>query len=155
MYKYPVALTPDDNGTLLVGFPDLPWVHTFGLDEGDALARAVEALESAFIAVIGERGDVPRPSAPKRGQKTVTLSALSAAKLALYEAMKAAGVRKAELARRHAWHMPQVDRLLDLRHSSSIRSRLRRMRWESGSWSRSRTPRSGLRQRLGESTLHA
>ena len=120
MYKYPVTLTPDDNGTVLVGFPDLPWVHTFGLDEGDALARAVEALESAFIAVIGERGDVPRPSAPKRGQKTVTLPALSAAKVALYEAMKAAGVRKAELARRLGWHMPQVDRLLDLRHSSRL-----------------------------------
>lgn len=30
------------------------------------------------------------------------------------------GVRKAELARRLGVHMPQVDRLLNLRHSSKI-----------------------------------
>jgi len=50
----------------------------------------------------------------------VTLPALSAAKLALYEAMREAGVRKADLARRLDWHMPQVDRLLDLRHASRM-----------------------------------
>jgi len=31
--------------------------------------------------------------------------------------MRAARVRKAELARRLIWHLPQVDRLLDLRHA--------------------------------------
>jgi antitoxin HicB len=28
------------------------------------------------------------------------------------------GIRKADLARRLGWHMPQVDRLFDLRHAS-------------------------------------
>jgi antitoxin HicB len=45
---------------------------------------------------------------------------LSAAKVGLYEAMRAAGVRKAELARRLGVHMPQIDRLLDLRHASRL-----------------------------------
>jgi len=30
------------------------------------------------------------------------------------------GVKKTELARRLGWHLPQVDRLLDLRHASRL-----------------------------------
>ena len=30
------------------------------------------------------------------------------------------GIRKAELARRLNWHVPQVDRLFDLRHASKF-----------------------------------
>jgi antitoxin HicB len=120
MYSYPVDLKLDDNGTIMVSFPDVPIVHTFGEDEADALARAVDALETAFIALISDRERIPRPSRPRRAQKTVTLPALSAAKLALYEAMREAGVRKSELARRLNWHMPQVDRLVDLRHASRM-----------------------------------
>ena len=120
MYSYPVDLKPDDNGTILVSFPDVPIAHTFGEDESEALVRAIDALETAFIALISDRERIPRPSRPRRGQKVVTLPALSAAKIALYEAMREAGVRKADLARRLNWHMPQVDRLLDLRHASRM-----------------------------------
>jgi antitoxin HicB len=120
MYTYPVTLTDDDNGTVLVGFRDLPWVHTFGEDETEALKHAVDALESAFIAIIAEREPVPRASKVGRGGKSVTLPALSAAKVALYEAMREEGLRKTDLARRLGWHMPQVDRLLDLRHASRM-----------------------------------
>lgn len=31
------------------------------------------------------------------------------------------GIKKAELARRLGWHMPQVDRLFDLRHASKLK----------------------------------
>jgi len=30
MYSFPADLKPDDNGTILVGFPDVPISHTFG-----------------------------------------------------------------------------------------------------------------------------
>jgi antitoxin HicB len=120
MFVYPADFKPDDNGTILVSFPDVPIAHTFGEDESDALARGIDALETAFIALISDRAPIPRPSRARRGQKLVTVPALSAAKLALYEAMREAGVRKAELARRLKWHLPQVDRLLDLRHASRM-----------------------------------
>jgi len=42
------------------------------------------------------------------------------AKLRLYEAMLTQGIRKSELARRLGWHMPQVDRVLDLEHVSKM-----------------------------------
>ena len=120
MYAYPVTLSADDNGTVLVGFPDIPFAHTFGEDEGEALARAVDALESAFIAIIAERGDIPAPSKAARGQRTISLPTLSAVKVALYAAMREADMRKADLARKLGWHLPQIDRLLDLRHASRM-----------------------------------
>jgi antitoxin HicB len=44
---------------------------------------------------------------------------ISAAKVALYRAMREVGVGKAELARRLGWHL-QVDRVLDLLHASRL-----------------------------------
>jgi antitoxin HicB len=120
MYAYPVILAPDDNGTVLVSFPDIPFAHTFGDDANDAMRRAADALEAAFVTIIGDRDEVPAPSKAKRGQKTVALPALAALKVALYEAMRESGTRKADLARLLGWHLPQVDRLLDLRHASRM-----------------------------------
>ena len=63
--------------------------------------------------------DIPPPRATSKGP-FVTLPALTEAKLALYTAMRTAGIGKAELARRLNCHLPQVDRLLDLRHASRL-----------------------------------
>lgn len=60
---------------------------------------------------------MPRPSAPD-GRPTARPSALECAKLGVYQAMTEQGIKKAELARRLGWHVPQVDRLLDLSHAS-------------------------------------
>ncbi len=119
MLAYPVELTPDTNGTLLVTFPDFSEATTFGEDEADALLRAIDALETVLAARIDDREDIPLPSAPA-GRSCVTLPALSAAKVLLYRAMREAGVRKADLARRLGWQGPQVDRLLDLGHASRL-----------------------------------
>jgi antitoxin HicB len=115
--RYPVKLTKED-GRVLVSFPDFQNVHTFGDDEHEALARAVDALESMLIAMIEDRNEIPDPSPSKRGGKFIILPALSEAKVALYRQMRALGVGKAELARRLNCHLPQIDRLLDLRHGS-------------------------------------
>lgn len=119
MFDYPVILTPDD-GTVLVTFPDVPEAITFGADTDEALMYAVDALESALSFYVDDRKPLPAPSKPKRGQKTVRPSALECAKLGVYQAMIEQGIRKAELARRLGWHMPQVDRLFDLRHASRL-----------------------------------
>ena len=110
MFNYPVTLTPDD-GTILVTFADVPEAITFGADEQEALMQAVDALESGLSFYVDARQSLPLPSKAKRGQKTVSPSALECAKLGVYQAMMAQGIRKAELARRLGWHMPQVDRL--------------------------------------------
>ncbi|WP_297393990.1 hypothetical protein [Acidiferrobacter sp.] len=47
-------------------------------------------------------------------------AALECAKLGVYQEMTEQGIKKAELASRLGWHMPQVDRLFDLRHASKL-----------------------------------
>ena len=120
MFDYPVILAPQPEGGFVVTFADVPEAITQGEDEGEALLYAVEALESALLIYIDERAPLPMPSKPKRGQHTVRPSALECAKLGLYAEMMAQGIKKSELARRLGWHMPQVDRLFDLRHASRL-----------------------------------
>ena len=114
--QYPVVLTPDDNDTILVTFPDFPEAHTFGDDKVEALTRAVDALETIIDAYIRDRRLVPTPSAIKGAW--VALPALVDAKVQIYNSMLQQRVGKAELAKRLKVHLPQVDRLLDLRHGS-------------------------------------
>jgi antitoxin HicB len=119
MLAYAVDLERDTSGTLLVTFPDFSEAVTFGEDESDALLRAESALETVLAARIDDREDIPLPS-PAAGRPCVILPALTAAKVLLYRAMREAGVRKADLARRLGWHGPQIDRLLDLNHASRL-----------------------------------
>jgi antitoxin HicB len=122
MLRYPVKLSKDTNASILVDVPDIPEVHTFGEDRDEALARAVDAIETALMGYIEDRRDIPAPRTlrSKRSKEGITLSALTEAKLALYMAMRTCKVGKAELARRLNCHLPQVDRLLDLGHGSRL-----------------------------------
>lgn len=120
MFSYPVTLTRDTNGTWLVTFADIPEANAVAVDEADALHEGLDALEAALDIYFDMRRPIPLPSKPRRGQQTVTLPALVTAKVLLANEMLAQGVRKAELARRLDVHMPQVDRLLNLRHSSKL-----------------------------------
>jgi antitoxin HicB len=120
MLRYPIVLEQDDNDTLLVSFPDIPEAHTFGEDEADALVRAKDALVTALEARIRDRESIPKPSAISKGMFAVAVPALVELKLGLYETMRAHKVGRAALARTLDVHMPQVDRLLDLRHQSRL-----------------------------------
>ena len=129
---YPVLLTPDDNGTLLVTCPDLPEVTTFGGDKADALRHARDAIEEAIAARIAARADIPLPSASRREKKgkaagkgapmvaRVVLPTQTTLKAMLHRAMRAQNLRKADLERRLGLHGPQVDRLLNPRHASRL-----------------------------------
>jgi len=119
MLRYRMKLSKDTNGTILVDIPAVPEAHTFGADRVEARLRAVDALETALMGYIEDRRDIPPADATQRGS-FVVLPALTEAKLALYQTMRASRVGKAELGRRLNWHLPQVDRLLDLRHASRL-----------------------------------
>ena len=119
MLSYSISLE-DDDGTVLATAPDFPELTTFGDDREEALERAVDALEEAIAARIHLGQEIPSPS---HGRNRATLPTLTAIKVILYQGMKDQRIGKAELARRLGWHLPQVDRVLDVRH----RSRLDRM----------------------------
>ena len=120
MLDYPVVLDAQPEGGFVVSFPDVPEAITQGEDEQEALLYAVDALETALSFYVDARKPLPVASKARRGQRTVRPSALEGAKLGVYQAMTEQGIKKAELARRLGWHMPQVDRLFDLRHASRL-----------------------------------
>jgi antitoxin HicB len=109
----------DDNGTLLVTFPDVPEAVTFGEDEAEALLRAEDALLVMFAAYMDDHQPIPEPS-PLADRPGVALKVVAAGKVALYNAMLAAGKRKADLARILNLAPTAVDRLLSLHHKSRI-----------------------------------
>ena len=119
MLSYPIELA-DDDGTVLATSRDFPELTTFGDDRDEAMARAVDALEEAIAARIHRREDIPVPSP---GDNCATLPTLTAIKVMLYQGMRETGMGKAQLARKLGWHLPQIDRVLDVNH----RSRLDRM----------------------------
>ena len=118
MVRYPVVFEPDDNGTILVTFPDFPEAQTFGDDENDALAHANDALATIVDGYIRARRALPLPS--RISGPAAELSPLMSTKVELYNAMQRLGVTKSILGRRLNWHPPQVDRLLTLTHSSQV-----------------------------------
>ena len=116
MLAYPIVLE-DDDGAVLAMSPDFPELTTFGDDRAEALARAGGALQEAIAARIHDRKDIPPPSP---GEPCAILPTLTVVKVMLYQSMREQGIGKAELARRLGWHMPQVDRVLDVQHRSRL-----------------------------------
>jgi antitoxin HicB len=116
MLHYPVKLTTEGE-YILVDFPDFPEAHTFGDTREEALRRASDALLTVIEAYMKDRQRLPQPS---RGKLTVTVPPLTVPKIELYKAMQQKRITKAELGRRLGWHMPQVDRILDVRHASRM-----------------------------------
>ena len=120
MLAYPVKLKKDSNGSLLVTFPDIPEAAASAHKEAKALSQAREALESALEFYFEDSRAVPMPSAPKRGQPVVTLSASMSGKVLLLNEMLAQDVRPADLARRLGTTPQAVNRLTNLRHATKI-----------------------------------
>ena len=116
---YPATLEAQDDGALLVSFPDIPEALTEGATEAEALTEAADCLVAALGGYVNDGCDIPRPS-PARGRPLVQLPALVAAKLALYQAMREQRVGNVALAKRLGTVEETVRRLLDLDHRSHI-----------------------------------
>jgi antitoxin HicB len=119
--EYPAKFTRDSaSGGFVVTFPDVPEAITNGDTLEEAGALASEALEVALTFYTEKWADLPMPGKLKRGMRLVKVPALSEAKFGLYSALRAAGIKKVELARRMKIAPSQVDRLLDITHHSKL-----------------------------------
>ena len=118
-HAFPYAFEPEECGGVLLQFIDVPEAHTVGVTEVAAGDQALDCLIAALGGYIKLARKIPRPS-PARGRPVATLPPLVTAKLALYEAMRAQGMTRTELARRLGLQENAVRRLLDLDHRSHI-----------------------------------
>ena len=118
-FHYPVELTSEEDGGLIVSFPDLPEALTCGADRIEALAEAADCLEEALAGRITERMEIPRPS-PARGRATVSPGATIAAKAALWSEMRAARMTNTALAASLGVLESEIRRMLDPRHATKI-----------------------------------
>ncbi|WP_372501189.1 type II toxin-antitoxin system HicB family antitoxin (plasmid) [Tistrella mobilis] len=120
-YAYPIDLTPEADGSAVTAqAPDVPGVTTWGDGTAEALRNVADALVAGIEVWIGRGEPIPMPSVPRPGQVMVDLPPLVAAKLALYDAMRAQDISRSELARRIGVDESLVRRLLDLRHRSRL-----------------------------------
>ena len=117
----PVTLTPDvEDGGFVVTFVDVPEAMTQGDDVPEALQHAADCLEEAIAGRIRRRADIPEPSPVQAGQYAVAVPAQTAAKAALYRALRQMQLTQVELAARLQCDEKEVRRLLDPRHASKL-----------------------------------
>ncbi len=119
-FAYPARLSTDEAGRVLVAFVDIPWAATDGADEAEARAEAVDCLDEAIAACITDGHDIPMPSKPRKNDRLIPLSPVMAAKAALYQVMRDAGLTKVALARRLGCNEKDVRRMLDPKHPTKI-----------------------------------
>ena len=120
IYVYPCELVPDEEGELVVAFPDVPEATTGGTDRSVALSMAADALATALAGFVHQKRDIPLPSAAADGQELVAVPPVVAAKLALYSTMRAQRITKVELARRLGVSESAVRKLTNPDHRSHI-----------------------------------
>ena len=119
-FTYPARLQKDKAGFFLVTFPDFPEAATDGEDLEESLHNAADALEEAIAGRINRGERIPRPGPVKTRQQRIPVPAQIAVKAALYMAVKDAGIKNTELAKRLGADEKEVRRLLDPHHRSKL-----------------------------------
>lgn len=117
-FTYPAKFSRDQEGRILVRFPDLPGVATDGADIAEAMVEAIDCLGSDLSIRMAQKEEIPPPSAPKRGQRMVPVPLWLAPNLALYLTMRKQGISNCELARRLGCGKTVVRRMLDPDHNT-------------------------------------
>lgn len=121
LYRYAARFEPGDEGGIVVSFPDVPEAITEGTDEADAREQAIEALGLALLSYPLRGKSLPSATAsPDAADAMISVGPQDAAKLAVLDAFHAAGISKAELARRIDRDEKEVRRILDPLHPTKL-----------------------------------
>jgi len=118
--QYPAIFETAAEGGFVVKFRDLPEAITQGDTEEEAMFMARDVLALTMGVYFDEKRIVPRPSAAKRGERLVDLPISISAKVLLLNQMLEAKVGPSELARRMETTPQEVNRLINLNHTTKI-----------------------------------
>ncbi|MBB3119352.1 type II toxin-antitoxin system HicB family antitoxin [Pseudoduganella violacea] len=121
--KYPARFEPDPKaGGFVITFRDIPEAVTQGDDDAEAMEMAEDALISSIEFYLEQKRQIPAPSTPLSGERLVPIPAITAAKVLLLNEMIAQGIGPSELARKMGTIPQNVNRLIDVRHTSKLES---------------------------------
>jgi antitoxin HicB len=110
-YAYAAVFEPTEReGGFVVTFPDIPEAITEGDDMADARAQAADALGVALLTYLEMGRALPEPAATGH---MVAPEPEVAAKIAVIETFRTAGISRSELARRIGKDEKEARRLLD------------------------------------------
>ena len=122
-HVYSAFLEPEPEGGFTVTFPEVGFGATYGETWDEALRQAQDMLEEAVLGLIAHGEEVPEPAAQIDAaaeggthRAPVPLSALTAAKLELYRAMREAGLGEAQLAQLLGWPPKKITHIFDGYH---------------------------------------
>ncbi|AHK20740.1 Antitoxin HicB [Yersinia pseudotuberculosis] len=115
--RYPIKFEHDETGWC-ISFPDIPEALTGGATKEEALSLAQDALVTSFDFYFEDQRPVPMPSTD--GEEFIEVPASVAAKVLLLNAMLATGTTPAELARRLGTRPQDVNRIVNLGHTTKI-----------------------------------
>jgi antitoxin HicB len=119
-FAYPAVFEPGDNdGIVVVSFPDVPEAITEGDGMAGARRMAADALGVALLAYVRGGRALPKASARSRGEP-VGVEPDVAAKLALLLAFAKSGITQRELGRRLDKDDREIRRILDPMHPTKI-----------------------------------
>jgi antitoxin HicB len=120
MYDYAVRFEKDTVPGFSVFCRDLPEFNSFGDDLEHAKSMAIDGIETTLSIYVDQRRPIPAATPPLDGEHVVYLSAVTVAKIALWNVMMERGMRKADLCRALGVSQTQGDRLVDFLHTSKM-----------------------------------
>jgi antitoxin HicB len=118
-YDYAFQFTAEEEGWVITcrDFPE-------AISQANAGENRVEVAEGCLQATLESRirdnEPLPVPSKLRRGELAITADASTAAKAALYDAMREAGISKTELARKLGVDEKEIRRMLDTGHGTKL-----------------------------------
>nr|CDP79433.1 putative transcriptional regulator [Bartonella schoenbuchensis] len=117
--KYAIKFIQDDNDTLIVIAKDFQEFITYGNNEKEALEHAKNALLTVIEGRFQGREVIPFGT-HNIAYPFIEVSSLITLKIAIHNAMVEKNLRKADLVCLLQCHPIQIDRLLDLNHTTKL-----------------------------------
>ncbi|MFY9261181.1 MAG: type II toxin-antitoxin system HicB family antitoxin [Gallionella sp.] len=117
---YPATFEPAPEGGFVVPFRDIPEAITQGDTEAEAFDMAQDALLTAMEFYFDDKRRVPMPSTPQASDRLVSLPLSIWAKVLLLNEMLAQRITPSELARRLNTTPQNMNKVIDLGHTTKI-----------------------------------
>ena len=118
-YDYAFRFTKENDGWVIT-CRDLHEAITQADVNENRIDIAEDCLQAALESRINDNEPLPIASKARRGEVMINSPATTAAKAALYDAVREAGISKIELARKMGIDEKEVRRMLDTAHGTKL-----------------------------------